>query len=84
MPFTNRKFQPKYRYIATIQENPPTPETKKDPLIAKGLQIEQYIGIFGLGVALIAAIGILSRRVEYAILFAIVLSIILIGFFLTI
>jgi hypothetical protein len=62
-----------------IQE---TPAPGKDPLIARGLQKEQYIGIIGLAIALITAVGFFSRRVEYAIGFAIILSIFLIGLFL--
>ena len=62
----------------TIQE---TPAPVKDPLIAQNLQKEQYIGIIGLAIALIAAVGFFSRRVEYAIAFALFLSVILIGLF---
>ncbi|MFN6474247.1 MAG: hypothetical protein RMY36_031835 [Nostoc sp. SerVER01] len=64
-----------------IQEAP-APGINKDPLIARNLQKEQYVGIIGLAIALIAAVGFFSRRVEYAIVFAIVLSAILIAFFL--
>ncbi|MFN6515186.1 MAG: hypothetical protein RMY29_011915 [Nostoc sp. CreGUA01] len=64
-----------------IQETPPA-GINKDPLIARNLQKEQYIGILGLAIALVAAVGVLSRRVEYAIIFTIVLSAILIVFFL--
>ncbi|QLE40058.1 hypothetical protein FD723_06030 [Nostoc sp. C052] len=59
-----------------------TPAPGKDPLIAEGLQKEQYIGIIGLAIALIAAVGFFSRRVEYAIGFAIILSVFLIALFL--
>ncbi len=64
-----------------IQETPASGETQ-DPLIAKGLQKGQYVGIVGLAIALIAAVGFFSRRFEYAIVFAIALSAILIAFFL--
>ncbi|MBD2615175.1 hypothetical protein VF14_06580 [Nostoc linckia z18] len=64
-----------------IQETP-SPAINKDPLIARNLQKEQYVGIFGLAIALIAAVGFLSRRIEYAIIFAMILSAILIAFFL--
>ncbi|MCC5642914.1 hypothetical protein LC607_08165 [Nostoc sp. CHAB 5824] len=47
----------------TIRE---TPSPGTDPLIARGLQKEQYFGIIGLAIALIAAVGFFSRRVEYA------------------
>jgi hypothetical protein len=60
----------------------PSPGKNQDPLIAHGLQKEQYIGIIGLAIALVAAVGVLSRRVEYAIIFAIFLSAILITLFL--
>jgi hypothetical protein len=83
MPLPTQELQPKNKYGDTIQETPP-PSTQNDPLIAKGLQKEQYIGILGLAIALIAVIGFFSRRVEYAILFAITLSVILIVFFLTV
>lgn len=70
-------------YLAqTIPETPLPNNQQQDPLIAKNLQKEQYIGIFSLAIVLIAAVGIISRRVEYAILFAIALSFVLIAFFL--
>ncbi|MEH2160550.1 MAG: hypothetical protein V7K38_05780 [Nostoc sp.] len=61
-----------------IQE---TPAPGKDPLIASGLQKEQYAGIIGLAIALIAAVGFFSRRVEYAIALAVLLSAIVIALF---
>jgi len=64
-----------------IQETPP-PNINQDPLIARNLEKGQYVGIIGLAIALIAAVGLFSRRVEYAIVFAIALSGILIAFFL--
>ncbi|MBD2494929.1 hypothetical protein [Nostoc sp. FACHB-280] len=64
-----------------IKETPP-PGTNQDPLIAKNLQKGQYVGIIGLAIALVAAVGFFSRRVEYAIMFAIALSAVLIAFFL--
>jgi hypothetical protein len=63
----------------TIQE---TPLPGKDPLIARGLQKEQYVAIIGLAIIVIAAVGFFSRRVEYAIVFALILSGILIAFLL--
>ncbi|MBE9001354.1 MULTISPECIES: hypothetical protein [unclassified Nostoc] len=67
------------RTLKTIQE---TPAPSQDPLIARGLQKEQYAGIIGLAIALIAAVGFFSQRVEYAIAFAVFLSAILIALFL--
>ncbi|MBH8553385.1 hypothetical protein I8751_13575 [Nostocaceae cyanobacterium CENA357] len=68
----------------TIEEIPAPSPTPPDPLIARGLQREQYLGIAILAVSLIAAVGYFSRRFEYALLFAFALSIVLIVFFLTI
>ena len=65
----------------TVRE---TPSSQADPLIAKGLQKEQYIGIFTVAAALILVVGFFSRKVEYALLFATALSVILIVFFLTV
>jgi hypothetical protein len=65
--------------VKTIQETPL--RSTQDPLIAKGLQKEQYFGVVTFAIVLIAAVGFISRRVEYAILFAFTLSIILILFF---
>ncbi|BCL39549.1 hypothetical protein [Nostoc sp. MS1] len=64
-----------------IQEAP-TPGQTQDPLIAKGLQKGQYVGIIGLAIALVAAVGFFSRRFEYALIFAFFVSAILIAFFL--
>jgi hypothetical protein len=69
---------------AILETQPPEVAPGKDPLIANGLQVWQYIGITILAVAAIAAVGFFSRRVEYAIFFAIGLSIALIVFFLTV
>lgn len=79
MSLPNKEFSTQ----RTIQETPVPATTQNDPLIAKGLQRGQYVGIFALAIGLIAAVGFFSRRVEYALLFAAVLSIILIVFFFT-
>ncbi|MBD2434512.1 MULTISPECIES: hypothetical protein [Fischerella] len=63
----------------TIQESP-LPD--KDPLIARGLQKEQYIGIVGLAIIVVVAVGFFSRRVENAIIFAFILSAVFIALFL--
>lgn len=67
----------------SIQENPSYDTTRKDPLIARDLEQWQYIGILVLAVGTIAIVGFFSRRVEYALLFATALSVVLIIFFLT-
>jgi hypothetical protein len=55
-----------------------------DTLIAKGLQKEQYLGITLLLLGIVAVVGFFSRRFEYALIFAGVLSLILIIFFITV
>jgi hypothetical protein len=60
----------------------PIPGKNQDPLIAHNLQKEQYVGIIGLAIALVTAVGFFSRRFEYAIVFALMLSAIVIAFFL--
>jgi len=66
---------------STIEE---APAPGKDPLIARGLQTEQYLGIIALAIALVAVVGFVSRRVEYAIVFALIVSAVLIALFLVI
>ncbi|MBD2386873.1 hypothetical protein [Cylindrospermum sp. FACHB-282] len=78
-PLPKRSPTPK-----AIQEIPANGAVTKDSLIAKGLQKEQYFGIALLFAGLIAVVGFFSRRFEYALVFAIALSIILIVFFLTV
>ncbi len=65
----------------SIQETP-IPSKNQDPLIAQNLQKEQYVGIIGLAIALVTAVGFFSRRFEEAIVFALMLSAILIAFVL--
>ena len=68
----------------SYQETPSVATSQKDPMINQGLQHEQYIGLFAVAVGAIVIIRFLSPRVEYALLFAVALSIILIAFFLTV
>jgi hypothetical protein len=58
----------------TLIQHPQSP----DPLIAKSLQREQYIGITILLIGSVAAIGFFSRRFEEALIFGIFLSLVLI------
>lgn len=68
----------------SYQETPSVGTSQKDPMINQGLQHEQYIGLFAVAVGAIVIIRFLSPKVEYALLFAVALSIILIAFFLTV
>ncbi len=84
MALPTEEFAVPKRTPGTIQEIPSPGITPKDSLIAKGWQHEQYIGISILLLGLVAIVGFFSRRFEYALLFAFVLSIILIVFFMTV
>ncbi|KZL48948.1 hypothetical protein A2T98_15240 [Nodularia spumigena CENA596] len=75
--------QPEKALPSAIQEIPSSDQMQEDSLIAKGWEREQYIGIAILFISLIAAVGYLSRRLEYALLFAFTLSMILIVFLVT-
>ncbi|MBD2624889.1 hypothetical protein [Trichormus variabilis] len=79
---------PKYLPIKTkniqVQETPTEGSPPQDSLIARGLQREQYVGISILLLGLIAVVGFLNRRFEYALIFALTLSVILIVFFLNV
>jgi len=58
-------------------------ETIKDPLIARKLEVWQYVGIIILAASLVVLVRVISPKVEHAILFAVFLSIALIIFFFT-
>ncbi|MBO3458282.1 hypothetical protein G7B40_004990 [Aetokthonos hydrillicola Thurmond2011] len=80
MALPDTEFPTTQRSQNPVRETP----SQADPLIARGLQKEQYAGIFTVAIALILVVGFFSRRVEYALLFATALSIVLIVFFLTV
>jgi len=84
MALPTEEFAVPKRSPGTIQEIPSPGTIPKDSLIAKGWQREQYIGISILLLGLVAIVGFFSRKLEYALLFAFVLSIILIVFFMTV
>jgi hypothetical protein len=62
-----------------LQEKPSVEPVPKDPLIAWNLDRVIYIGVFLLAISILVAVGLLSRRFEYALLFALVLSALLIA-----
>jgi hypothetical protein len=67
-----------------IQEINNRDQPGQDSLIAKGWQREQYIGITILLIGVILIIGFFSRRFEYALIFALTFSMILIVFLLSV
>ncbi len=73
--FMNRKLE----LNSLIAEQP----TQKDPLMNYKAEHLIYAGVFLLVIGLIIIVGVLSRKLEYALLFATSLSLVLILFFLT-
>jgi len=55
-----------------------------DPLVARSWQRVQYVGITMMLLSVIAVIGFFSHKVEYALIFALILSSVLIFLILTI
>ncbi|BAZ70948.1 hypothetical protein NIES4106_57450 (plasmid) [Fischerella sp. NIES-4106] len=58
-----------------------TSDRQTDPLIDKGGEVTIYIGAFLIIIAIAAIIGVLSRRIEHAVLTALGLSLIPIAIF---
>ena len=81
MTFLNAEFLALAQFLSTAGENPSFSTTQKDPLINRGLEDWQYIGIIALAIASLIAVRVLSSRAEYTILFALALSLVLIIFF---
>lgn len=56
-------------------------QAQTDPLISQGGENLVYVGVVLVAIGLVVAVGILSPRIEHAVIFAILLSITLIAFF---
>ncbi|GEA26245.1 hypothetical protein MiAbW_00794 [Microcystis aeruginosa NIES-4325] len=63
-----------------IQTPSPTP-TLNNNLVNSGTQYLVYIGVFLLAITLVIVIGIINQKIEYAIIFAATLTVILVAFF---
>jgi hypothetical protein len=66
------------RFSLPIAQSPTVPPNNT-PLVNSGAQNIVYLGFFGLAIALVIVIGILSKKIEYALIFAAILSAILIA-----
>ena len=64
-------------FLELLQTPSPTP-TLNNTLVNSGTQDIVYIGTFLLAVTLIIIIGLLNKKIEYALIFASILSVILI------
>ncbi len=67
--------------LIALSDQPSKPIAKEDPQIDTGGQHIIFLGVVLLAIMVVVVIGILSPRVEHAILAAIVLSLGLIGLF---
>ncbi len=56
-------------------------DAQSDPLIARGWQKATYIGTALLAFGIVALVGIFSRKVEHMIVAALMLTLVIIGFF---
>jgi hypothetical protein len=61
-----------------LQTPAPTP-TLNNNLINSGTQDIVYIGVFILAITLVIVIGVINKKIEYALVFASILSVILIA-----
>jgi hypothetical protein len=68
--------------VVALQENPAVDPPEKDPLIAKGEEHIVYFGVLLLAVGIVTVIGILSRRLDYALIFGFLLSAVIIAILL--
>jgi hypothetical protein len=66
------------RFSRSLAQSPLVPPDNP-PLVNSGAQDIVYLGFFGLVIALAIVIGILSKKIEYALIFATILSAILIA-----
>ncbi|WP_159249492.1 hypothetical protein [Microcystis aeruginosa] len=62
-----------------LQTPTPTP-TLNNNLVNSGSQYLVYIGVFLLAITVVMVIGIINQKIEYALIFAATLTIILIAF----
>ncbi|MCA2622166.1 MULTISPECIES: hypothetical protein [unclassified Microcystis] len=66
---------------STILQTPTPTPTLNNNLVNSGTQDLVYIGVFLLAITLVIVIGIFSKKIEYALIFAATLTVILIAFF---
>ncbi len=69
--------------LSSEQEAPSARIPEKDSLILHSWDYLLYIGLFGIAIASTTLIGLLSSKVEYALYFAIGLSVAIVTFLLT-
>lgn len=65
--------------VGALQENPVVDQPEKDPLIAQNEENIVYLGVLLLAIGIATAVGLLSRRLDYAIIFSFLVSVVLIA-----
>jgi len=65
---------------STILQTPTPTPTLNNNLVNSGSQDIVYIGVFLLAITLVTVIGIINQKIEYALIFAATLTVILIAF----
>lgn len=65
--------------VGVLQENPVVDQPEKDPLIAQGEENVVYLGVLLLVIGISTAVGLLSRRLDYAVLFSFIFSAVIIA-----
>ena len=66
---------------STILQTPTPTPTLNNNLVNSGSQNLVYIGVFLLAITLVVVIVIINKKIEYALIFAATLTVILIAFF---
>lgn len=65
--------------VRVLQENPVVDQPEKDPLIAQGEENIVYLGVLLLAIGIATVVGFLTHRLEYAIIFSFILSVVIIA-----
>lgn len=65
--------------VGASQENPVVDQPEKDPLIAQGEENVVYLGVLLLAIGITTGVGLLTRRLDYAIIFSFLLSVVIIA-----
>ena len=65
--------------VGALQENPVVDQPEKDPLIAQGEENIVYLGVLLLAIGIATGVGLLSRRLDYAITFSFLISVVIIA-----
>ncbi len=65
--------------VGALQENSVVDQPEKDSLIAQGEENIVYLGVLLLAIGITTVVGLLSRRLDYTIIFSFLLSVVIIA-----